>query len=245
VLVEIALQNTGNAPVVLKQPIGDKYGTVTIEIRGPDSADFFALRTGYTGLKELLGYRSQLAPGETYAAHILLLCNLRDEWVFPRSGRYELRARIQYRDGEALSSPIRIDVQAEDPAIAEKLAGARADLCHISLEEALASDRIERIAKAVSELPEYRTALQWVQATAYVDPKDTASRPALNAKLEALRDSAPSGSPWRELTTATLAHRYAKAADTAKAERLLAELKNRSELTDKARHAIGEQKSEP
>jgi hypothetical protein len=243
VLVEMALKNSGDSAVVLKQPISDKFGTATVEVRAPGATDFVAVRTGYSGVKGFFNYRSELAPGETYVAHVLLLCDRDGKWVFSDAGRYELRARIRFSDGEAVSSPIEIDVQAQDATVAEKLSGTREDLRHVSLDEALDPERIERIAKVVAKLPEYRNALQWVQATAYTNLKDTAAQQALTGKLEAFRESLAASSVWRNLLTATLARRYAEGAEDAKAEKLLAELKHRSELVDKARLAIQQRRA--
>ncbi len=244
VLIEMSLKNAGDAPLGLKQPIGDVYGTARVEIKGPGGAEFTHLRTRYTGLKELLSYHSELGPGETFVAHVLVLCDARGEWVFVQSGRYELRARLQYRDGEAVSSPIGIDVLAEDATLAEKLNGSRDDVCRISLEEALTSDAVGRVSKVLSTVDEYRSALKWVQGTVMLHEKDVAAtRQAADAKLDALRES---GSPlWPELAAAKLARRYAEAGDTAMAERLLVKVPHRSALSDEARRIIEARKSKP
>jgi len=243
VLVRMTLQNNSARALELTEPLDDLYGTATVEIKRPRQKSFSSVPTAYTGLKDVEGYRSSLSKGETMAAYVLLLADVRGRFVFDETGRYELRARMGEPGHEAVSLPIALELKAGDPNLQKRLDSLRGDLTHVSLNEALDAERLARLRKALANLPEFGNALLMVEAVTLIHRSSAAEQAEGADKLRQLRESR--NSLWKELATALLARHFAKAGNTGEARRLLAELSHRSRLSDEARTILREVAASP
>ncbi len=242
-LARLALQNNSAMTLELTEPLDELYGTANVEIKRPGQKSFSSVPTAYTGLKDVEGYRSSLSKGETMAAYVLLLTDVRGRFVFDEAGRYELQARMGEPGHEAVSLPIAVEVKAADPNLQKRLESLRDDLSHVSLNEALDTDRLARLRRGLGNLPELENALLVVEAVTLIHRSSAAEQDKGAGNLRQLRDSG--NAPWKELATALLARHFAKAGNTEEARRLLAEISHRSRLSDEARTILREVAARP
>lgn len=229
VLVRMALQNQSAADLTLTSPSDELSGSASVQVKGPEDDSFRNLPTAYTGLVDAFGYRSSLKRGETIVAYVLLFTDAEGRYVFDKSGRYELRARMRAGEAEAFSEAIAIKVKPARGELRAKSESLQEDLAHVSPNEALDPQRQARLTQGLDGLKQYRKILLLAEAITGIHSSDRTEQARGAAKLEELSD--PQGSLWSELATAMLAHHYARTGAVQQARRLLIGLP-RSSITD-------------
>lgn len=243
VLVRMALENNGAEALELTEPLDDLYGTATAEMKRPGQGSFSSVQTWYTGLKQVLGYRSSLSKGETMVAYVLLLTDRRESFVLEEAGLYELRSRMGPRGQETVSPQVTINVKAASPELQTKLESLRDDLTHVSINEALDDQRLTRLRRGLASLPEFGNALLLAEAVTLIHRSNAAQQAEGAGKLRQLRDSRDP--LWKELATALLAHHFARTGNAQEARLLLRELPHRSRISDEARSIVEEAAARP
>jgi len=149
-LVRATLENKTGDALQLTQPVTEMHGTVRVLLRRPGSEDFGEVKGRYFGLKDSLNYRSVLQAGETIAAHVLLLCDRDEKFVFDKVGEYQLRVAIEVPPNCVTSATVNIDVKDATGDLLRVVREFKKDMSRISLYEALPREQLLRLKSALA-----------------------------------------------------------------------------------------------
>lgn len=160
-LIRVDLENKTNKDITLSQPLGIEYGTVKIEIRGSSEDSFRVVKTKYSDLKNLFGYRGVIEPQSKLSVIEFLLMDSEGNFVFDNQGEYQFRFKVLF-DGQEISSPIvKVEVTALPTEKKEKIISLKEELQWLSLNSKLSNEMLEIISAKLNEIQEYSNILKY------------------------------------------------------------------------------------
>ena len=230
--LKVTLENRGTEALALPRPLGDKFGTLRLEMRPLGAARFQPARTRGSGLKDGEFPPTVVPPGGRLASHAVLF-RYRQSAVFAAPGTYELRAVVRLGETEAVSEPVLIEVRPIPEAEAQLIERAGP-----VLEDTLEAASVGQVTPAQwaeweSKLSDsaLKRSLRWLRLAAALG---AASDPAVREELrrqfnQHRRQADPVTAEWMDLV---LARQLARLGRWTEVNALLANFKEPSyELT--------------
>ncbi len=189
--LKATLANGRAAPVTLRAPMGDRFGSIQLEIRGEGEAKFRRVRTKFSGLKGGEFAPTVIPPGGSFASHEALFVQAKN-FVFGAPGTYELRATMKIGEGTVVSKPVALTVSAAPPDERQTLEASIAILNHaIGTDVSTLVDvgKLSEIEQSLSA-SRLKDTLQWVHAIRSLgSATNEAGRKTALETLKSLRQS--------------------------------------------------------
>ena len=187
--LKVTLDNRGEFPATLRVPLGDRFGSVRLEMRHVGKPEYMRVRTKFSGLKGGEFPLTAIPPGGSAISYEVLFASSKSA-VFEEAGVYELRATADIGGSKVVSEAVTVTVEGISDAERRTIEDANAILFEAigtGVSDYVDMGEIASIERSLGK-SRLKETLQWILAVrAITDATDDTDRGSALATLKTLR----------------------------------------------------------